>query len=114
MRHAVEWVHMVQQDIERTIDRIAKKIVKELHPEKVILFGSWAWGTPGPDSDVDLLIVKKREGEFLEEHRRVRRIINGEIAADILIYTPEEVERRSALGDFFIKGIIAKGTYLYG
>lgn len=105
---------MTAQNIEKKIHQIVKKIAKALHPEKVILFGSWAWGTPGLDSDVDLFIVKKKEGEFLEEHRRVRRIINGEIAADVLIYTPEEVERRRALGDFFIKGIIERGTYLYG
>lgn len=94
---------------------ITKRIVENYDPEKIILFGSYAWGKPNKDSDFDLLIVKKGKGKksFLTEQQKIRKIIDGEIAADILIATPKEVQKRLDLGDFFFKDIIQKGRYFY-
>ena len=95
------------------IQKVADKIAKEFKPEKIILFGSWAWGTPNKDSDVDLFIVKKTENT-----RESAREIDGSIcprpfAIDILVYRPEQVERRKKLGDFFVNDILTKGKVLY-
>lgn len=98
----------------KKLKKIVDKIVKEYKPEKIILFGSYAWGKPTKDSDVDLFIVKKSKKDFLREQQAVRKIIDGEIAADILIYTPKEIEKRLDLGDFFFKKIINNGIYIYG
>jgi predicted nucleotidyltransferase len=45
------------------IEEVAERIVREFNPERIILFGSHAYGTPGPDSDVDLLVVLPFEGK---------------------------------------------------
>jgi len=96
------------------IKEVVDRIVKNYQPDRVILFGSYAWGAPTKDSDVDLFIVKNSKGDMLEEHKKVRRIIDGEIASDILIYSEDEVKKRLALGDFFFNKILNKGSYLYG
>ena len=72
---------------------IVKRVVEAAKPEKIVLFGSAARGTMGPDSDLDLLVIKG--GKFNRD--RVTRDIfcnmSGEAAVDIVVVTPEEVER---------------------
>ncbi|MEK7562351.1 MAG: nucleotidyltransferase domain-containing protein, partial [Patescibacteria group bacterium] len=87
----------------------------EYKPEKIILFGSFAWGEPNENSDIDLLIVKKSNKPNIEMMKDVYRIIfrQGE-AVDVLVYTPEQFERRKKIGDPFIAKIINKGKILYG
>ncbi len=92
---------------------ITKRIVAMYNPEKIILFGSYAWGRPNKDSDFDLLIVKKGKKDFLTEQQKIRKIVDGEIAVDILVATPCEVKKRLDLGDFFYRDIIKKGEYFY-
>lgn len=95
------------------IQEITNKIAREFKPEKIILFGSYAWGKPTKDSDVDLFIVKKTKKPRLNRQLEVRRLINGEIAADILVYTPKETQKRIEMRDFFINDILTKGKTLY-
>ncbi|OGZ83903.1 MAG: hypothetical protein A2599_01375 [Candidatus Staskawiczbacteria bacterium RIFOXYD1_FULL_39_28] len=102
------------ESIRIKIAEITKRIVEEYDPEKVILFGSFAWGEPGPDSDVDLLIVKNTTDDFFERGIAVRRIIDGVLPVDILVRTPEEIKRRLMLGDSFYVNIIKNGKQLYG
>jgi len=88
--------------------------LKKYNPEKIILFGSHAWGKPRKDSDIDLLIIKEtKESHYkrIPEARKYLRNINE--AFDILIMRPDEVEKRLKLGDFFIKNIINQGKILY-
>jgi predicted nucleotidyltransferase len=99
--------------IDQKIAKVAEKIVKEYQPEKIILFGSYAWGTPHRDSDVDLFIVKKTDNA-----RKMAMEIDGSIfprpfPIDLLVYTPESVERRKKINDFFIMDILNKGKVLY-
>ena len=72
---------------------VVRRIVEAASPEKIVLFGSAARGTMGPDSDLDLLVIKA--GKF--NHNRVARAIyrnmSGEIGVDAIVATPEEVER---------------------
>ena len=72
---------------------IIRQIVRAAKPEKVVLFGSAARGTMGPDSDYDLLVIKA--GKF--NHNRITtaiyRELSGEAAVDAVVVTPEEVER---------------------
>ena len=96
------------------IDALAEKIAKAYKPEKIILFGSRAWGNPGPDSDVDLFIVKETKDD-----RHTRSMEVGDLLwkvgfpVDILVYTPQEVARRLHLRDFFIEDVMQKGRVLY-
>ena len=94
-----------------------KQIVKNLKkykPEKIILFGSHAWGEPRKDSDIDLLIIKKTKESHYKRIPEARKYLHGiNQAFDILIMRPDEVEKRLKLGDFFIEEIIQKGKVLY-
>ena len=105
---------MNKKFIDEKLQEITKKIVGEFHPEKIILFGSWAWGTPGPDSDVDLLVVQKTPGST----RKMAEEISGSIfprpfPLDIIVYSPERFEERIQLGDFFVQKILNEGYLLY-
>lgn len=104
---------MSKQQALKKIKIVSQRIAKEYSPEKVVLFGSYAWGKPNKDSDFDLLIIKNRAGDFLRAQQRVRRIIDGEVAADILIHSPRHIEQRLKMGDFFFEDIINKGIILY-
>lgn len=101
--------------VERKLNEITEKIVREYQPEKIILFGSWAWGTPGPDSDIDLFIVKDSTKPKLERIREVDEIVFPRtIPFDILVYTSDEVnESINKNGNLFIEDIVRNGKTLY-
>lgn len=94
-----------------------KKIVKRLkayNPDKVILFGSYAWGRPTKSSDVDLLIVKRSRKPKHHRISDVERILYpSPLPVDALVYTPSEVQKRLDLGDFFVTRIFNEGKILY-
>ena len=101
-------------EYEAKIPEIREKIVREMNPEKIILFGSYAWGKPNSDSDVDLFIVKDSKERRIDRIREVRKIILGSgVAVDILVYTPKEIEKRVDLEDPFILNILNKGRIIY-
>jgi len=88
--------------------------LKDYKPEKIILFGSWAWGKPKADSDIDLLIVKdtkKNPYKRIPEARKFLREVNSPV--DILVFTSEEISKRLREKDFFISEIFEKGKILY-
>lgn len=104
------------KDRRRVIRQMLKKLVAEYAPQKVILFGSYDRGKPGPDSDIDLLIIKETSERFLDRWTTVQRILSGmhrSLPVEALVLTPQEVERRLAIGDQFIAEILEKGEVLY-
>ncbi len=91
-----------------------QRIVQELQPEKVILFGSYAYGTPNPHSDVDLLVIMKTKARRKERSWAVSRLLLPRpFPVDILVRTPKEVEKALDSGDFFLKEILRRGKVLY-
>ena len=99
---------------QKEIKKITDQIVKKYKPEKIILFGSYAWGKPTEDSDVDLFIVKETKEARTKRHLKVdRMLLDRTTPIDILVYTPQEVKGRLSLGDFFVKDIIQKGKTIY-
>ena len=106
--------YMNRESVSKKIKKAVHKIVRNYKPQKIILFGSYAWGKPTENSDVDLLVVKnskKRKSERAAEIRR--KIFPTDIPLDILVYTPKEIERRLAMKDFFFEDILTKGRSLY-
>ncbi len=102
-------------ETEQKIKNIVDKIATKYRPEKIILFGSFAWGNPNKDSDVDLLIIKKTEMSSRKLAQEIdESLFEREMPIDILVYSPKYLEERLFLGDFFIKKIIKEGKLLYG
>lgn len=105
---------MTRQEIDQRIKSIIDEIAKNYKPDKIFLFGSFAWGNPTKDSDIDLLVIKKSEKPILEMIKDVYKIVfkKGE-AVDVLVYTPEQLEKRKKINDPFILNIINNGKLLY-
>ncbi|OGF21740.1 hypothetical protein A2Y83_01205 [Candidatus Falkowbacteria bacterium RBG_13_39_14] len=101
--------------MEKKTKELTEKIIKEYSPEKIILFGSYAWGKPHKWSDIDLFIIKRSKKRRIERERDLRmKLFPAGVPLDILIYTPQEVKKRLDMEDFFINDIITKGKILYG
>lgn len=95
---------------------IAERIAREYRPEKIVLFGSNAWGKPNPDSDVDLFIVKATTERPSFRQAEIRRIIHDlkhRLPMDILVVTPSELHKRLEIGDQFCQKVLAEGVVLY-
>lgn len=105
------------QQARDVIQQIVEKLVSGYAPQKVILFGSYAYGDPTPDSDIDLLIIKDTDKRPLERWMEVKRLLrdrNRIISVSPLVYTTQELEDRLAIGDFFIQEVLERGKVLYG
>jgi predicted nucleotidyltransferase len=94
------------------IRRLARQIAERFHPDKIILFGSYAYGTPGPDSDVDLLVVMPTRNPFAQAGR-IREAIEPGCSVDLLVRTPSLLEKRIRWGDWFLREIVSRGKVLY-
>ena len=98
------------------LKEITRRIVKEFSPERVILFGSYAYGEPTIHSDVDLLVISKKMAEqsVFARSRAVSQLFpDRKFGMDILVRTPQEIKARLAIGDDFIRDILAQGRILY-
>lgn len=105
-----------EREAREVIQHIVDKLLAEYAPQKVILFGSYAYGNPRPDSDIDLLVVKETSERFIERWVTVRRILSDPertLPLETIVLTPEEVSRRLAIGDQFLAEIMEKGEVLY-
>lgn len=100
--------------MQEEVESIKKQLVEKYKAEKIILFGSAAEGLYTPDSDVDFFIIKSDKKGFHERLVDVYRLIKKNVAADFIVYTPQELKKRVILGDPFIKSILAEGKVLYG
>jgi predicted nucleotidyltransferase len=97
----------------RQIEDVSGRIAAEFEPERILLFGSYAWGAPSPDSDVDLLVILPFEGKAVAKSVEMRLKIKPPFPVDLLVRTPEKIHERLALGDPFIRSILEKGKVLY-
>ena len=97
----------------KEIKKIVNQIVKNYRPEKITLFGSFAYGEPKPSSDVDLLVIKKSKKRKVERIKEVLMKVKSDIPLEPLVYTPKEIQDRLDLGDFFFQEIFKKGKLLY-
>lgn len=99
---------------EAKIRRAAQKLVDELKPEKIILFGSFAYGRPTIDSDVDLLIIMRSNLRPYDRIRQVSALLDPRpFPVDIIVRTPAEIAERLKIKDCFIEEIVTKGKVLY-
>ncbi|MGF1460260.1 MAG: nucleotidyltransferase domain-containing protein [Leptolyngbyaceae cyanobacterium] len=95
------------------IEALSQQIAEQFHPERIILFGSYAYGEPTPDSDVDLLVVMPFEGHSPRQAAEIRFQVRPQFPLDLLVRTPELLRQRLEMGDFFMKEIVDEGKVLY-
>ena len=102
---------VTRQDIQATCDDIVRKFA----PLQVILFGSYAYGTPTEDSDVDLLVVMDiPKSEFTRKAIEIHQQIPRRFSMDLWVRSPEEIAYRVSYNDWFLREITEKGELLHG
>ena len=89
------------------------QIAREFRPQRIILFGSYAYGEPTPDSDVDLLVVMPLEGRAMDKAVEISRRLEHRFPIDLLVRSPEELRQRLAWNDFFLREATEKGVVMY-
>jgi predicted nucleotidyltransferase len=94
------------------IRRYARQIAENFDPDRVILFGSYAYGTASPDSDVDLLVVMPARDQFAQAVLIAETIERG-FPLDLLVRTLRVLKQRLLWGDWFLREIVARGKVLY-
>ena len=106
---------MIKSVIKTKLVEIVDKIKTEYRPEKIILFGSYAYGKPERSSDIDLFIVKETEKRRIDRFCEVRKIIRDikGISVQPVVFTRGEIKKRIEIGDDFVKEILAHGQTLY-
>lgn len=96
------------------LHEIVDRLVTALDPDKIVLFGSYAYGDPHEDSDMDILIVmpsdKPRWQRAIPAYEALRGLL---IPKDLIVYTPEEVEEWSEAQEAFVTTVLSQGKVLY-
>lgn len=100
--------------IPSAIRALVQRIAERFQPEKIILFGSYAYGYPKPESDVDLLVVMDTPLRARQQRLEISRAVSPRpFPLDIVVRTPQELAERIALGDLFLGEITTRGKVLY-
>ena len=97
----------------KSIEDLTSRIARDFNPERIILFGSYAYGHPGADSDVDMLVVLDFKGKPVRKAIEIRNKVNPGIPVDLIVRTREQVAERIANNDWFMRKIVEKGRTLY-
>ena len=106
---------MASKEAREVIQDILDRLLIDYAPQKVILFGSYAYGSPRPGSDIDLLIIKDTGERFIDRWVTVRRLLSDPertVPLETLVLTPQELARRMAVGDQFLLEVLEKGEVL--
>ncbi|QYO62872.1 nucleotidyltransferase domain-containing protein [Leptolyngbya sp. 7M] len=95
------------------IQAFSQQIAEKFQPERIILFGSYAYGQPTEDSDVDLLVILPFEEMPVQKAIAIRQQIKAPFPLDLMARTPQQIQQRMEMGDFFIQDIMKNGRVLY-
>lgn len=97
----------------KVISAFVQQVVEQFNPHRIILFGSYAYGEPTVDSDVDMLVIMPFEGKGARKATEILQTLDPAFPIDLLVRTPEQIKSRLDLGDYFIREITRKGKVLY-
>ena len=107
-------VEKVNQVIKmRDIKEYVTRVAQAFKPQKVILFGSYAYGRPKEASDVDLLVVMHTALRSIDQAIEIRKAVRTSFPLDLIVRTPKQIEQRITMGDFFVKEVLTKGRVIY-
>lgn len=98
---------------QRDISLFADQVARQFKPQKIILFGSYAYGRPTEDSDVDILVILPFQGRNPEKATEIWMATKPRFPIDIMVRKPAELQKRLKMGDFFLREITEKGKVLY-
>jgi uncharacterized protein len=109
---------MRRSPLARTVSRaqihaFVAQVADRFGPSRVILFGSYASGSPTPDSDVDLMVIMPHRAPSARMATRIRLACPRTFPMDLIVRSPAEVRRRLAVGDPFLTEVTSKGIVLY-
>lgn len=105
---------MKKQDLDKTLNLIVKRLVNRFNPDQIILFGSHARGTARAESDIDLLVVLPLTGSKRAKQVEMRIALHDiRTPKDIIVATPDEVDRRRDIVGTFIRPALREGRVLY-
>ncbi len=105
----------MQPITEELIREIKDRIVGTVHPDKIIIFGSYAYGKPTKDSDLDLLVIMPSDEPMHKRVLPIRKLLRDfHVPKDIIVYTPDEVEKWKNVTNAFITSIMRTGKVIYG
>lgn len=104
---------MTTNQIQFQINSIKNQLVKKYKPQKIILFGSYAYGEPTKDSDVDLLVVADTDKKFHKRVQEVRTLLPKDRPFDLIVLTPSEYQKARIENSLLLE-IEAKGRVIYG
>jgi len=101
---------------EKLLPEIIRRLAKEFQPLKIIVFGSRAWGKPHDDSDLDILVVIPASDELPAMRAMKAHLCLAEIpvSVDILVRTPEEIDRSKSVPASLFREILERGRVIYG
>jgi len=110
----VDWRRLRPQVTEELLHEITRRIVEQFHPEQIVLFGSYAYGTPTLHSDVDLLVIMESDDRPARRSTNVMSACRPpHLSMDVIVITPEELKKRLAGFDPFLEEALSKGRVLY-
>jgi len=95
------------------IEQFASCLARQFQPKRIVLFGSYAWGAPTTDSDVDLLLVLPFEGKAWRMALTIREQVHSGFPLDLLVRTEAQITERLIRNDSFMTEIVTKGKVLY-
>lgn len=97
----------------KRINAFVAQVARQFQPQRIVLFGSHAYGTPTADSDVDLLVIMDHQGHPAVQAAQIRKQIRAGFPLDLLVRRPRAIRQRLAMDDFFITEILQRGETLY-
>ena len=97
----------------KEIQAFVRQVVGQFQPGKVILFGSYAYGKPTDDSDVDLMVIMPHRRSGPRMATEIRLACPRNFSLDLLVRTPAEVRRRIRMGDRFVQEVTTRGVVLH-
>jgi predicted nucleotidyltransferase len=103
-----------QDKVAELLDEIVRRIVAVSEPEQIILFGSYARGDVGPDSDLDLLVIKAGVETPRQESVRIRRALRGLLVPiDVIVTTPQQIDQHRHTIGLIYRPALQEGKVLY-
>src|SRR5688572_13146892 len=90
------------------IDAVVEQIVEKFHPQRIILFGSYAYGELRPESDVDLLVVMDTPRKEMEQAVRICEALDYHFGLDLIVRKPATLAKRLEQGDYFLREVMDK------